>query len=309
MADLVSVIIPTYNRAELLPFTIRTVLNQTYQSFEIIIVDDGSTDNTSDVVLSFHDDRIRYFQIDHKGFPAPARNKGIQEARGVYIAMLDSDDLWFSSKLMHQIHVFEENPAIKLISTNFTFFTKDKEPQLKLRMDTTVSFKKILKHNLIMNSSVVFKKDIVKEIGYLDDRPIFKSVEDYDYWLRILHSYDNSVLILKECLTVYRVHEHSISDIANVISPLIELNRLFKIYKKYLGEDEQFVNQVVRRHYNFIHYHLDKKRVMNSELGLLQFLKDKKILANFKIRGILYFISRRLEKYIPSVLNWIFHKI
>ena len=103
----VSVIIPTYNRAHLVGQAIRSVLNQTYQDLEIILVNDGSTDNTEEIVKGFNDDRIRYIRHDENKGAAVARNTGIKAALGEYIAFQDSDDEWLPEKLEKQIRVFK----------------------------------------------------------------------------------------------------------------------------------------------------------------------------------------------------------
>ena len=107
----VSVIIPTYNRAHLVGRAIRSVLNQTYQDFEIIVVDDGSTDNTEEVVKSFNDPRIRYIRHEKNRGGSAACNTGIRAARGEYIAFQDSDDEWLPEKLEKQMQVFENTPT------------------------------------------------------------------------------------------------------------------------------------------------------------------------------------------------------
>ncbi len=105
-----SVVIPTYNRAKLLPHSIESVLSQTFQDFELIIVDDGSIDKTEKVVKKFQkkDKRIFYYFQENKG-PATTRNVGIKKAKGEYIAFLDSDDMWLSKKLEKQIRIFENS--------------------------------------------------------------------------------------------------------------------------------------------------------------------------------------------------------
>lgn len=107
----VSVIIPTYNRARMVGRAIRSVLNQTYQDFEIIVVDDGSTDDTEGVVRGFNDDRIRYMRHDENKGAAAARNTGIKAALGEYVAFQDSDDEWLPEKLEKQVRVLQNAPA------------------------------------------------------------------------------------------------------------------------------------------------------------------------------------------------------
>lgn len=107
----VSVVIPTYNRAALLGRSIRSVLGQSYKDFELIVIDDGSTDETSHVVADFADPRIRYLPLPHNTGAGAARNAGVRVARGKFLAFQDSDDEWLPSKLAKQISAFESGPA------------------------------------------------------------------------------------------------------------------------------------------------------------------------------------------------------
>jgi glycosyltransferase involved in cell wall biosynthesis len=106
----ISVIIPTYNRAAMLPRAIGSVLAQTYQNWELIVVDDASTDDTKGVVRSFRDSRVRYVKLERNSGPSRARNTGMHQARGQYLAFLDSDDEWLPHKLAIQLRQFETNP-------------------------------------------------------------------------------------------------------------------------------------------------------------------------------------------------------
>ena len=118
----VSVIIPTYNRAKLLPRAIKSVLNQTFKDFEVIIVDDGSTDNTEEVINEFqkHNKRIKYIRHEKNKGAAAARNTGIKIAQGEYIAFQDSDDEWLPNKLEKQMEIFESAPAeIGVVYTDY----------------------------------------------------------------------------------------------------------------------------------------------------------------------------------------------
>ena len=106
---LVSVIIPTYNRAKLLKRAIESVLNQTFQDFELIVVDDGSTDDTKEIVKSFNNQKIIYIYQENFGGAALPKNVGIKMAQGKYIAILDSDDEWLPEKLQKQVTLFERS--------------------------------------------------------------------------------------------------------------------------------------------------------------------------------------------------------
>ena len=110
-SPVVSVIIPTYNRAHLIGRAIRSVLDQTYQDWELIVVDDASTDDIPGIVKGFTDGRVKYIRHDENKGAAAARNTGIQAARGAYIAFLDSDDEWLPEKLERQVQAFESSDA------------------------------------------------------------------------------------------------------------------------------------------------------------------------------------------------------
>lgn len=116
----VSIIIPTYNRSQLIARAVKSVLNQTYQNFELIIIDDGSTDNTRELVTSFNDERIRYIRHEENKGEAAARNTGLKAARCDYIAYQDSDDEWLPEKLARQIELLQDaSPEVGVIYTGF----------------------------------------------------------------------------------------------------------------------------------------------------------------------------------------------
>lgn len=119
MSNLVSVVIPTHNRADLLPRAINSVLKQTYTNIEVIIVSDGSTDNTRDVVDSFikNDDRVKFIEYTPSKGGNVARNKGIEASTGEYIAFLDDDDEWLLEKLKKQVEIIESDKEIGLVYT------------------------------------------------------------------------------------------------------------------------------------------------------------------------------------------------
>ena len=125
----VSIIIPTYNRAHLIDRSIQSVLNQTYQDFELIVVDDGSTDNTEDIIRQFQekDKRIKYIKHDKNKGGSAARNTGIKNSRGEYIAFQDSDDEWFPEKLEKQIEIIEcTDPKVGIVySDMFKIYNKN----------------------------------------------------------------------------------------------------------------------------------------------------------------------------------------
>ncbi len=238
---LVSIIIPTYNRACYISETIKTVLDQTYQSIEIIIIDDGSTDSTRAVVQAINDSRIRYISQENSGLPAVARNHGLRIARGEYIAFLDSDDLWMPDKLEKQISAFNFCPGLLAVATNGIAMKNSlKKNMFTMFRNARPSFRQMLNNNMVINSSVLMRTDVIREVGFLDEDKRLKTSEDYDYWLRILYFKDNSILILKDRLIIYRLHESNILNPENkrLIEECVQL-----IFAKYKDIDQDYMRK------------------------------------------------------------------
>jgi len=180
----VSVIIPTYNRAQLVGRAIRSVLNQTYQDFETIVVDDGSTDNTEEVVKSFNDSRIRYIRHEENRGGSAARNTGIRAARGEYVAFLDSDDEWLLEKLEEQIALFRKNPECGAVYTKRLIFDNGKIKIVPQDQQEGWILKPLLRSNVVgTTSSVVVKRQCFDKVGLFDERLL--SSQDWDMWIRI----------------------------------------------------------------------------------------------------------------------------
>lgn len=201
----VSVIIPTYNREHLLPRAIKSVLEQTFSDFEIIVVDDASTDNTKKIIEDFQkkDKRIKYIKHKKNKGESEARNTGIKNCRGKYIAFLDSDDRWLPLKLEEQLKHFKK-PNVKLV-TCWAFIID--EHSNKKNIYKTPFYKKplpkILEKNYILSSpsSVIIKKEIIKDISFFDSR--IKFGEDWDYWIKIIKKGYNFFVVRKPLLEYF----------------------------------------------------------------------------------------------------------
>lgn len=185
----VSVIIPTYNRAHLVGRSIQSVLNQTYQDFEIIVVDDASTDNTEEVVKSFNDPRICYIRHKQNHGGSAARNTGIRTARGEYIAFLDSDDEWLPNKVAEQMRVFYGNQDCGAVHTGLLHICKDEYNEA---CKGCYSKGWVLKDLLVANvvggaSSVVVKRERLKVAGLFDEK--LPSCQDRDMPIQITKHY------------------------------------------------------------------------------------------------------------------------
>jgi len=187
----VSVVIPTYNRAGLLKRAVQSVLNQTYQDFELIVVDDGSTDNTEEVVRSFNDNKVIYIKHErNKGAPA-AWNTGIRAARGEYVAFQDSDDEWLPEKLEKQIKAFKTaSTEIGLVYTGFWRIEGDKRtfsPSPNITPKEGAIHDALLKGNFVGTPNTVVKKECFEKAGMFDEKlPMY---QDWELWIRISKYY------------------------------------------------------------------------------------------------------------------------
>jgi len=185
-APQVSVIIPTFNQSGYLVEAIKSVLSQTYTSLEVIVVDDGSTDNTAEVVGAF-DSRVRYLRQSNKG-TAAARNAGIAHAKGKWIAFLDHDDLWMPEKLALQIPLFEADPKLGLVYAAIRFFD-DRTGRITCEHfpGPELGFHDLLGHQVISLQTSVFPKGVLQEVGGFDES-LF-GTDDWDLCIRVTARY------------------------------------------------------------------------------------------------------------------------
>jgi glycosyltransferase involved in cell wall biosynthesis len=182
----ISVIIPTFNRVSTIIRAIESVLNQTYKNIEIIVVDDGSTDNTKDILSQYN---IKYISIDNQGV-STARNLGVKAAKSDWIAFLDSDDEWIPSKLEEQVQFSLENPNINLIHTDEVWIRNDVRvnPPKKYKKGGGDQFIPNLKLCAIGPSTTLINKKMFLELGgFREDYPC---CEDYDLWLKFTSLYE-----------------------------------------------------------------------------------------------------------------------
>jgi glycosyltransferase involved in cell wall biosynthesis len=187
--DTVAVIIPTYNRAGPLRLAIESVRSQTYPGLEIIVVDDGSDDETADLLRTYDD--CRYIRISHSGLPAVARNAGLRASSAAYISFLDSDDEWLPQKLHSQMEAMRETPCGFVCSNAHVVSTDPRIPSgpyLPAReKHSGLVLRELLSGNFVITSSVVLKRECLDAGGFSED-PRLRGLEDYDLWLRIAGS-------------------------------------------------------------------------------------------------------------------------
>jgi glycosyltransferase involved in cell wall biosynthesis len=213
---LVSIIIPCFNTAQYLPQAIESVLNQTYSNLEIIVIDDGSTDNTKNVIKPFLND-IMYIYKDNGG-PASARNLGITSSRGEFIAFLDADDYWLPEKLTNQVSFLMKNPQFDMVHSNLLISRKDRElysPILKNKVPSGKVFSELFLDNHIYNLTVIIRRICFLKTGGLDENKKLIGIEDYDFWLRIALLF--KIGFINKIVAVYNIHDNNLSNEINII--------------------------------------------------------------------------------------------
>lgn len=206
----VSAIILTYNRAHMVAEAIDSVLNQTFRDFELIVVDNYSSDNTESVVKSYADKRIRYFKHQNNGFIGVNRNYGIKKSRGEYIAFLDDDDLWLPEKLEKQVELLDSNKELGLVYSDIYLIDSNGNLRehtyfYRIKPFRGEVFNELLQGNFIPLSTVVIRQGVLDEVGGFNLR--FIIAQDYDLWLRIAEHY--SIDYAEAPLAKYRVHGES----------------------------------------------------------------------------------------------------
>lgn len=227
---LVTVIIPAYNYAQFISETLASVQAQTYQHWECIVVDDGSTDNTSAVVASFSrkESRVRVIRQENKGLAA-ARNTGIANSTGEYVQFLDADDLLESKKLERQIEFLEQHSDVDIVYGDVRYFRTGNPEQLLFSQasenapwvvplsakgkDVLLS---MLRNNFMVVSSPLLRRSVISDVGPFDG--VVKGVEDWEYWLRCairdkrFHFQDS-----EDSRTLIRIHPNSMSTDARLM--------------------------------------------------------------------------------------------
>ncbi len=205
---LISVIVTTYNRKDLLKETINSILCQTYKNFELIIIDNYSEYDFLSFVKSLNDSRLRPYQYKNNGIIAINRNYGIKKSIGEYIAFCDDDDLWKKNKLDKQLKCFLMNEEIGICFTTYSIINNKGEiiskQKLKRKYSNPTFANFFLSAGYICNSSVMINANFLNKIGYQDESPEMISIEDSEYWATILSIYKGC--FIKDNLVDYRIH-------------------------------------------------------------------------------------------------------
>ena len=292
MREKISVIIPAYNAEKYIAEALDSVLAQTYPIHEIIVIDDGSTDKTAEVVHRYINSRTRelanplnlkYFYQENRG-PAAARNSGIREATGEYIAFLDADDTWMPEKLARQIEKFNESPDAGLVHAKRIRIDESGAEQetRKRHIPEGFIFDSLLRDNFICCSSTLVKKQCFDDVGLFDEHREIAKSEDYDMWLRIARQYQIGYVDLP--LIKYRVNPSGYcrSDLrASYAAQKAVFLRALDCYK---GNKTRLRKEVLHKMmYDMGHSFLYIKDYTSSSLAFLEAIKFNR--ADFKSLG------------------------
>ena len=211
--NLITVVVTTYNRDHYLEKCIKSILNQTYKKFDLIIVSDGYFDSTQNIVNQFNDERIKLIFNEHTGLPSKSRNIGILNAKSKFIAFCDDDDIWYQEKLELQLSIIIQNENL-LIHTSANIISKDDLLiQKSIYRNLIKKFYSLTKYNLwltnyITLSSIILKTELAKKISF-DEAVKLAGSEDYKFLLEFTRN--NKLFYINKPLVGYRIHNNNIS--------------------------------------------------------------------------------------------------
>lgn len=240
MYPVVSIVVPTYNRKEMLGETIRSILAQTFADFELIVVDNESNYDFEGFIRSFSDSRIRAYRNNNGGVISVNRNFGIRQAKGTYLAFCDDDDLWLPEKLEKQVQYLQES-GCDLVSSNMLMFEENIENTTGASKNRLVkNVADFMTGNQIITSTVVTRKS---ELVQFNEDPALVSIEDYTLWLNLyLNGYKFG--FLNQNLIQYRIHN---ANATNDNWMLIHLRLIYLHISVYLNHHNKVSFQSVIR--------------------------------------------------------------
>lgn len=216
----VSVVIPVYNARDVIGETIESVLAQTWTDREIVVVDDGSSDGSGDIVRSFGE-RVRYVRQENGGV-ARARNRGIAESTGEYVALLDHDDLWHPTKLDRQVTVLDRRPEVGMVITDVAHIDRYGKPMgiIGAGYNPSETFARLFVRGFVPTpSAAMIRRSVLETVGGFDERFHSAGLDDHELWTRIAARYE--IANIAEPLTYHRNRDIKPADVALAHRPLL----------------------------------------------------------------------------------------
>jgi len=294
MKSLVSIVIPTYNRAVDLKRALLSVLNQTYTNWEVIIVDNHSTDNTNELVNEFADQRIKLVKINNNGLIAASRNLGIKSARGEYVAFLDSDDWWTPNKLDESIQYLEND--IDFIYHDMFLVKKPNQMfyfrRAKTREIISPSFRDLLLNgNAINNSSVIVRKRLLDVAGMLPEDIEMNPICDYHAWLHI-SKHTEKIKRIPKVLGYYWVGGGNVSTSSRTITSLTRFESIYERELKIYGGTSTYMCNYIRGRTLYMMKSYEKAKISLSKINRT----NSPISFYIKARLMLFMMKKYIEK-------------
>jgi glycosyltransferase involved in cell wall biosynthesis len=248
-SPLVSIVIPTYNHAPMLQRALATVIEQTYQNWNAIVVNNYSTDNTLEVVAKFNDPRIQCVNFRNNGVIGASRNEGIKLATGEYVAFLDSDDTWFPTKVEKSVSSLE-NGSDLVCHAEYWIDESGKSRLVAYGPSEAATHHNLIyKGNRISTSATMVRATLLKEVNGFDVSPELISTEDYDLWIR-LAAKSNKFAFIDEPLGEYHRHDNNVS--ANIEK---HLAAELALLTKHFAVDSRLQNVLARRRRKALAYY------------------------------------------------------
>jgi len=210
----ISVIMPVYNGERYLKDALQSVLNQSYRDFECIVIDDGSTDSSAEIIQAFNDPRIVYVQKNHSGI-VDSLNHGISISKGEYVARFDCDDICEAHRLEGQLRFFDTHPEYAMVGSHASVIDENGIEDGKLEyppLEAVQIRKYALLHNPFIHSSVMIRREILDKVGTY--KKLYRHVEDYELWTRI--AFDYSTANISQPLIKYRIHSRQVTKKNNL---------------------------------------------------------------------------------------------
>lgn len=239
----VSVLLPVYNGAEYLKDSIRSILNQTFKDFEFLIIDDGSTDNSVDLIKSFNDSRIVFIKNNENIGLIKTLNKGLDLANGEYIARMDQDDISYPERLSKQVHFMDKNPDCGVCGSWIRTFGDVKNQTIKYETDPDIIKAQLLFLNPLAHPTTILRKDIFDKFSLRYDE-FYKNAEDYELWTRVANF--SKIYNIPEVLLDYRVSSgqmtHKYQNAQNKMVMIIRKKALSALKTKF-SDDDLFIHQ------------------------------------------------------------------
>jgi glycosyltransferase involved in cell wall biosynthesis len=305
---LVSIITPIYNGKQYISETIKSALAQTYKNFELLLINDGSTDNSAEIIRSyFNDERIIYIEQKNSGV-ASARNTAIRVAKGKYIGFLDQDDLWHKNKLEEQVAILENDENIALIHSKQDFIdSQGNEINFNWIIGGTGDcFADIFIKNKIAVLTVLIRKTILDEIGLFNEQ--LSGADDYEMWLRV--TLRHPIKYLDIPLATYRFHDNNISKNSFKMT-ILELNTINSIIFNYPEVLKKIPKKTIR----------NRLYSLNTQLGEWYSWHDKNFYQARKhffiaiinnplvLKSYFMFLHCLLSNNQRKTINWYLHKL